>query len=200
MLITFEGIEGAGKTTQIKLLCDELSRRNLPFISIREPGGTPFSEQIRSILLSDNFSAGDIAEFLLFEASRAELVKDVIIPALSDNKIVICDRFTDSTIAYQGYGRGLPLDIINRINEFVTSGVKVTRTYLLDNSLEVMQRRSEIKEKDRIENEGSEFHRRVRAGFLALAKEHPERILLIDSSREISEVHNIIISDFLKLL
>jgi len=200
MLITFEGIEGAGKTTQIKLLCDELSRRNLPFISIREPGGTPFSEQIRSILLSDNFSAGDIAEFLLFEASRAELVKDVIIPALSDNKIVICDRFTDSTIAYQGYGRGLPLDIINSINEFVTSGVKVTRTYLLDNSLEVMQRRSEIKEKDRIENEGSEFHRRVRAGFLALAKEHPERILLIDSSREISEVHNIIISDFLKLL
>jgi len=200
MLITFEGIEGAGKTTQIKLLCDELSRRNLPFISIREPGGTPFSEQIRSILLSDNFSAGDIAEFLLFEASRAELVKDVIIPALSDNKIVICDRFTDSTIAYQGYGRGLPLDIINSINDFVTSGVKVTRTYLLDNSLEVMQRRSEIKEKDRIENEGSEFHRRVRAGFLALAKEHPERILLIDSSREISEVHNIIISDFLKLL
>lgn len=200
MLITFEGIEGAGKTTQIKLLCDELSRRNLPFISIREPGGTPFSEQIRSILLSNNFSAGDIAEFLLFEASRAELVKDVIIPALSDNKIVICDRFTDSTIAYQGYGRGLPLDIINSINEFVTSGVKVTRTYLLDNSLEVMQRRSEIKEKDRIENEGNEFHRRVRAGFLALAKEHPERILLIDSSREISEVHNIIISDFLKLL
>jgi len=200
MLITFEGIEGAGKTTQIKLLCDELSRRNLPFISIREPGGTPFSEQIRSILLSNNFSAGDIAEFLLFEASRAELVKDVIIPALSDNKIVICDRFTDSTIAYQGYGRGLPLDIIKSINEFVTSGVKVTRTYLLDNSLEVMQRRSEIKEKDRIENEGNEFHRRVRAGFLALAKEHPERILLIDSSREISEVHNIIISDFLKLL
>lgn len=200
MLITFEGIEGVGKTTQIKLLCDELNRRNLPFINIREPGGTPFSEQIRSILLSETFSGGAVAELLLFEAARAELVKKVIIPALSTRKIVICDRFTDSTIAYQGYGRGLPLDMICSLNDFVTSGIKITRTYLLDNSLEIMEKRSTEKQKDRIENEDHEFHKRVKDGFINLAKLHPDRIFLIDSTKDIYEIHAIILNDFLKLL
>ncbi len=200
MLITFEGIEGVGKTTQIKLLCDELKRRNLPFISIREPGGTPFSEQIRSILLSETFSGGAVAELLLFEAARAELVKQVLIPALNTKKIVICDRFTDSTIAYQGYGRGLSLDMISSLNDFVTSGVKITRTYLLDNSLEIMKKRSIEKKKDRIENEDHDFHKRVKDGFINLAKQHPDRILLIDSTKDIYEIHTIILNDFLKLL
>lgn len=200
MLITFEGIEGVGKTTQIKLLCDELKRKNLPFISIREPGGTPFSEQIRSILLSETFSGGAVAELLLFEAARAELVKQVLIPALNTKKIVICDRFTDSTIAYQGYGRGLSLDMISSLNDFVTSGVKITRTYLLDNSLEIMKKRSTEKKKDRIENEDYDFHKRVKDGFINLAKQHPDRILLIDSTKDIYEIHTIILNDFLKLL
>lgn len=200
MLITFEGIEGVGKTTQIKLLCDELKRRNLPYISIREPGGTPFSEQIRSILLSETFSGGAVAELLLFEAARAELVKQVIVPALNTKKIVICDRFTDSTIAYQGYGRGLSLDMISSLNDFVTAGVKITRTYLLDNSLEIMNKRSTEKKKDRIENEDHDFHKRVKDGFINLAKQHPDRILLIDSAKDIYEIHTIILNDFLKLL
>lgn len=200
MLITFEGIEGSGKTTQINLLCKELEKRGIPFVSIREPGGTPFSEQIRQILLSKSFSAGSIAELLLFEASRAELVKDVIIPALSNNTVVICDRFTDSTIAYQGYGRRLPLKIIKNLNIFVTKGINIKRTYLLDNCIEVMEKRSRLRTKDRIESENINFHKRVKKGFLTIAKREPERILIIDSSKEIHEIHEIIKNDFFNLL
>ncbi|GAB4441080.1 MAG: dTMP kinase [bacterium] len=200
MLITFEGIEGAGKTTQINLLCRELEKRGISFINIREPGGTPFSEQIRHILLSKSFSAGSIAELLLFEASRAELVKDVIIPAITEKKIVICDRFTDSTIAYQGYGRGLPIKVIKRLNEFVTAGVSIRRTYLLDSSLKVMEKRSAERIKDRIENEDIDFHKRVKRGFLSIARNNPERVLVIDATKDVEEIHKIIKDDFFRLL
>lgn len=200
MLITFEGIEGVGKTTQIELLCEELKRKGLPFLKVREPGGTQLSEKLREILLFSPFSLGAESELLLFEASRAELVRNVIIPALLQDKIVICDRFIDSTVAYQGYGRGIPLSIINKLNSFVTKGIKINRTYLLDNNLDIMEKRSFMKNKDRIESEDLNFHKRVKKGFLALAKKYSERILLIDSSKEIMEIHKIILDDFLKLL
>ncbi len=200
MFVTFEGIEGVGKTTQINLLCGELEKRGLSFISLREPGGTNFSEQIRNILLSHSYSLDGITELLLFEASRAELVKNVIIPAIYDKKIVICDRFTDSTVAYQGYGRGIDLGIIDMLNRLVTKGVTIKRTYLFDNSLEIMEERSKDRIKDRIEKEDLSFHKRVREGFLTLAKQYPERILLIDSSKDVYEIHQIIKEDFFKLI
>ncbi len=200
MFVTFEGIEGVGKTTQINLLCGELEKRGLSFISLREPGGTNFSEQIRNILLSHSYSLDGITELLLFEASRAELVKNVIIPAIYDKKIVICDRFTDSTVAYQGYGRGIDLGIIDMLNRLVTKGVTIKRTYLFDNSLEIMEERSKDRIKDRIEKEDLSFHKRVREGFLTLAMQYPERILLIDSSKDVYEIHQIIKEDFFKLI
>lgn len=200
MLITFEGIEGVGKTTQIKLLCEELKKQGIPYISIREPGGTPVSEAIRSLLLSKEHSIEIFTELLLFEASRVELVKKVIIPALNDKKIVICDRFTDSTLAYQGYGRGLPLQLITKINELVTFGINIKRTYLLDSNLETMVTRSQKKVKDRIESEDIKFHRLVKKGFSSLARKYSERILVIDATKTVSEIHNIIMEDFIKLI
>lgn len=199
MLITFEGIEGAGKTTQIQLLCEELKKLGIPCISIREPGGTSVSEAIRSLLLSKEHSVETLTELLLFEASRVELVKKVIIPALNEKKIVICDRFTDSTLAYQGYGRGLPLQFIAKLNELATFGININRTYLLDSNVDIMVSRSHTKVKDRIESEDIKFHKLVKKGFTSLAKKYSERIMVIDATKTILEIHKIIMEDFIKL-
>lgn len=198
MLVTFEGVEGCGKSTQIEKLKEALLSLNIDLITLREPGGTELSEDIRHILLNKNIDISPLSELLLFEASRSELVTKVILPSLKANKVVLIDRFIDSTVAYQGYGRKISLSIINRINNIVTRGLKINRTYLLDAPIEFFENRNNLKNKDRIERENLEFHKRIRKGFLEIAKKHPERILIIDAKKGINEIHKIILQDFLE--
>src|SRR5439155_10059710 len=136
---TFEGIDGSGKSTQAKLLADHLSEEGIETILVREPGGTKLSENIREILLSHNFDhpVSHASELLLFAASRAQLVKEIILPALERNAVVICDRFTDSTIAYQGFGRGLPLSHIEHVNELASDELEPDLTFLVDVPIDV---------------------------------------------------------------
>jgi dTMP kinase len=199
MFITFEGIEGSGKTTQIKLLGKKLEQMGIPHLSIREPGGTPVSEKIRDILLSTSHTFENETELLLFQASRCELVRKKIIPAVLQGKVVICDRFTDSTIAYQGFGRNIPVPVIEKLNRLSVGSLKIKRTYFIDSPINKMAERNQYKIKDRIENENLNFHKRVRRGFLYLAEKYPRRILRIDGSTKIKEIHDKIFGDFINL-
>jgi dTMP kinase len=202
--ITFEGIEGCGKTTQIKLAGEYLKQRSIPFIITEEPGGTPIGRKIREILLNKG-SLGEInseAELLLFSAARSQHVKDVIIPALKECTLVLCDRFYDATLAYQGYGRGLDIDFIRFINDFSSVNLKPGLTFLLDLPVEIglkraMNRISRIKEgraEDRFEREDVEFHKRVRAAYLFLAEQDNNRFRVINSTQDIETVHQEICS------
>ncbi len=199
MIITFEGIEGSGKSTQINRFKEALEKKQIDFICLREPGGTLLSEEIRNVLLNKDFEISSLAELFLFEASRCELVKKVISPAIRENKLVIIDRFTDSTIAYQGYGRGIPLKIINFMNNLATEGISIDRTYLLDAPVNLLEERNKNKIKDRIEREDGDFHKRIRDGFLKIARKNKERILKINALLNEDEIHQIILSDFLKI-
>ncbi|HVO67374.1 MAG TPA: dTMP kinase [Syntrophales bacterium] len=197
--ISFEGIEGCGKTTQIKLAGEYLKQNNIPFIITEEPGGTPIGRRVREILL--NKGAGEEickeTEILLFSAARAQHVKDVIIPALKKGTVVLCDRFYDATIAYQGFGRGLDINFILFLNDFSSSNTKPDLTFLFDLPVEVglkraVNRISRMKEglaEDRFEREDLEFHRRVRAGYLFLARQDDKRFMIIDSARDIETIH-----------
>jgi dTMP kinase len=202
--ITFEGIEGCGKTTQIKRAGEYLKQSCVPFIITEEPGGTPLGRKIREILLNKG-SLGEInseAELLLFLAARSQHVRDVIIPALKEGTVVLCDRFYHATLAYQGFGRGLDVDIIRVINDFSSANLKPGLTILLDLPVEVglkraMNRISRIKEgsaEDRFEREDFEFHRRVRAGYLFLAEQDKKQFRVINSTRDIETVHQEICS------
>ncbi|RJP21993.1 MAG: dTMP kinase [Candidatus Abyssobacteria bacterium SURF_5] len=201
--ITIEGVEGSGKTTQAALLADYLRRQGIGLVETREPGGTEVGEQVRQILLSP-LSAGlaPMAELLLFLAARAQLVKEVIVPALQSGKWVICDRFFDATLAYQGHGRGIDGKIIRKLNEHATSGLKPDVTFLLDLDIEVGIRRAVSAKReftgsrggDRLEQEDKEFHRRVREGYLELARPEPDRVKIIPVSGSIEHVHKIIVS------
>lgn len=184
--ITFEGSEGCGKSTQIEILADWLKQHDIPAIILREPGGTKLGEAIRHLLKHDpaGFGMTSEAELLLFAASRAELVRKIILPALSQGQWVICDRFLDSTLVYQGLARGLPLDILQTINHFASDGYLPDLTLLLDLELEearnrIMRRVRPVGETDRIESLPEEFFQKVREGYLALAKEQPQRVKLI---------------------
>jgi len=180
-LITIEGIEGSGKSTLAKGLYNKLREKGFPALLTWEPGGTEVGEKIREILLfSENLSPW--TELLLFLASRKEHVEKKILPALREGKIVICDRFFDSTIAYQGFGRDLPLRILKRINKIVTDNLKPNLTFLLDISPEKGLKR--IKKRDRIEKEDFEFHKKVREGYLKIAKRAKKRIFVIDGEKE----------------
>ncbi len=197
-LITFEGVEGSGKSTQIELLTAYLEEAGKEVLTVREPGGTELGERIREILLG---SAGDgmeaLTELLLYSSCRSEIVAKVIRPALQCGKVVICDRFTDSTIAYQGYARGLELTSINEVNNLATGGLRPFLTFLLDlnpslgleRAMERMNalNRADAKE-DRFERESLDFHHLVREGFLKLATDEPERIRLIDADRSAREI------------
>ena len=194
MLITFEGIDGCGKTTQIKLLAELLIKQGKEVVIIREPGGTIFSESIRSILLSHKFDIEPVTELLLFEASRSNLINKVIMPALDSGKIVVTDRFFDSTTAYQGYGRGLDLKSVLFCNDLATGQLKPDITIFLDVSIDTSIRRSGNRKHDRIELAGREFFDRVRNGFLNIAKNEPNRVHIIDAENEIRLTHNNIIS------
>ncbi|MBR0197302.1 MAG: dTMP kinase [Kiritimatiellae bacterium] len=193
--ITFEGGEGCGKSTQILKLEEKLRSAGIDVIKTREPGGTRLSELIRGLLKDEETDPPcDRAELLLFLAARAQLAKNVIVPALSEGKWVISDRFSDSTFAYQGYGRGLDLDAIKTANDFACAGLRPDLTLLLEVSSETAEKRMRAREAksstsaDRIEKAGNEFHARLRRGFLELAAKEPERIKRIDAEGDIEEV------------
>jgi len=200
--VTFEGIEGCGKTTQIKLAADYLRQHQIKFVTTEEPGGTVMGRKIREMLLNrSTFNICRESELLLFLAARAQHVKDVILPALKDNCLVLCDRYADATIAYQGFGRGIDRDFLEKVNLFASAGCRPDMTILFDLPVETglgraMQRISGVKDsmpEDRFEHEEQEFHRRVREGYLQLAKEEPGRFRIIDAARDVSHIHKQVI-------
>ena len=193
--ITFEGGEGCGKSTQIRILAERLRAAGKDVILTREPGGTELAEKIRALVREESADPPNFrAETLLFLASRAQVVESVIRPALAAGTWVLCDRFADSTFAYQGYGRGLDLDEIKRINSFATGGLVPDRTVLLDVSPEVSEKRMRAREAatntgaDRMEKAGGGFHARLKKGFLELAAAEPERFAVISADGSVDEV------------
>lgn len=197
--ITFEGGEGAGKSTLIRKVYDYLFAQNYFVVKTREPGGSVLGEKIRDILLhKENISP--LAEVCLFLASRAEHVKEVIKPALKENKVVLCDRFNDSTVAYQGYARDLGVDEVQRFCDFVCDGVKIDLTVYLDIDPFLGLKRIKSEKYDRIESECISFHRKIREGFLFLAKKNPERFLVVDAKASIEDVFRKVIKKVLEII
>ncbi len=188
LFITFEGGEGSGKSTQARLLHRHLQRLNVPSLLTHEPGVTDLGRKITRLLKwSKDTTISPIAELLLFNTSRAQLVSEIIKPALQSGNVVICDRYADSTTAYQGYGRGLDLATVEAVNKIGMSGVIPDITFLLDMPVEQgMARKS--KNKDRFEMESAAFHRRVREGYLKLAKQESSRWFVIDAEIEKEEI------------
>ena len=188
IFITFEGPDASGKTTQIRLLREYLEEKGIPYLITREPGGTAISEKIRNLILDKAHSEMcPVTEALLYAASRAQLVREVIQPALQEGKVVISDRYVDSSIAYQGYGRGLG-DMVRAINEPATGGLRPDATFLLKTDPASMRSRRSAEEEDRMDAQKLEFHREVLRGYLALAEEEPERIRVIDGEQDIEEI------------
>ena len=183
MLVTFEGIEAAGKSTLIAALAREFTTRNDPVLVTKEPGGTPLGETLRTIFLDPATQINPIAEVLLMNAARAQHVAEVIAPALEHGTIVLCDRFFDATIAYQGYGRGLDIETVLELCLVATQRIAPDLTFLLDVPVELSAQRVRARGGvDRVEREGAEFHARVRAGYLALARRFP-RIAVLDGAQ-----------------
>lgn len=192
-LISFEGIDGSGKSTQIELLATWLKSKNYAFTVVREPGGTELSEKIRSLLLDTNLSIHPTSELMLFSAARAQLVEEVIQKNLNENTWVILDRFFDSTTAYQGYGREVAsIKQIKALNMLATGGLEPDCTFLLDLEVDTAFNRNMHKPKDRMENAGEEFFKRVVNAYRTLAAE-VERIHTIDASRNPERIHDEII-------
>ena len=205
--ITFEGGEGCGKSTQLVRLAAALEERGLKVLLTREPGGTRLSELIRTLLKDEAEDPPvDRAELLLFLAARAQLVRNVIAPALKAGTWVISDRFSDSTIAYQGYGRGLPVDFVRLANDFACEGLRPDLTFLLDLDPETAERRMRGREAatntsaDRIERAGSGFHARLRKGFLELAAADAPRFSVVDASKSPDEVACVVLGECLARL
>lgn len=194
MFITFEGIDGCGKSTQIGLLAEYLNSKGIENIMIREPGGTKFSENIRKILLHSKKDINIISEMLLFEAARADLTHEIIKPALEEGIYVLSDRFYDSTTAYQGYGRGLPIEELEMIHKVATSKIKPDITFYLDLPLKVARSRNNQKNLDRMENSGDVFFRKVIEGFRKIAEKEPDRVKLIDAHGSIEATHQKIVN------
>jgi dTMP kinase len=184
MFITLEGPEGSGKTSQIAPLAEFLRQQGLDVLTTREPGGTPIGDQIRTVLHSlDNTAMHPRTETLLFQSARAQLVEQVIRPHLQRGGIVISDRYADSTLAYQGYGHGLPLDPVRAIINFATGGLKPDLTLLLDLDVELgLQRRTQGGEWNRLDAYALDFHRRVRQGYHQLVQAEPQRWVIVDAS------------------
>jgi len=197
LFITFEGPEGSGKTTQLTRAYDYLRARGLPVIQTREPGGTPVADRIRAVLLdAENSVLTPMAELLLYAAARAQHVAEKIRPALERGEIVLCDRFADSTWAYQGYARGLGVELVSQINKLATNGLEPDLTLLFDLSVEIGLARARSradtlapdKREDRFEREDIAFHRRLREGYLKLAEMYPSRFRVIDASGDADAV------------
>lgn len=192
MFITFEGIEGVGKTTQIKLIEKFFKKEGISYILTREPGGLPISEKIRSILLHEDMDP--LTELFLYEAARAEHFVKII---KNEKKIILCDRFTDATIAYQGYGRGINIELIEKLNHIATYGKKPDLTLLIDINVDLAFERvkSRNNDLDRFESLDKEFFKKVRFGYLDIAKKEPNRVKIIDGSGSIKNTHNQILRE-----
>lgn len=189
IFVTFEGGEGCGKSTQLKILANRLETAGVAVRALREPGGTAVGEAIRAILLDpDHEGLDDNAEILLYEAARAQLVGEVIEPALVNGDVVLCDRFFDSTTAYQGHARGIALADVATLNRAATGGLTPDRTIVLDVDAALGIKRATHHGTDRLEAEDLAFHQRVRDGFLTIAAENPERIRVVDASGDIDAV------------
>jgi dTMP kinase len=207
LFITFEGPDGSGKSTQIKLLAKYLEEQEIPYILTREPGGTKISDQIREIILDpNNIEMKNETEVLLYAASRAQHVREKIMPALQQGKVVLCDRFVDASIAYQGYGLGVEIDKVKEVNKFATAGIKPSRTYLLDISPEDGKERmiERLKSQgdaslDRIELKDSSYHEAVRKGFHTLYEENKEHMVLVKANRSIEAITKDIKDDFIEI-
>lgn len=198
VFITFEGIEGSGKSTQIKRLAEELARKGFDVLETREPGGSAVGDQIRKILLNPNNTAiVPRCELLLYAAARAQHVEELIQPALAQKKIVLCDRFVDATVAYQGFGRRIDHTVLSDLNRLTLQDLIVDRTFLLDlpaeEGLTRAHRRDgatpKAKRENRIENEGLEFHQHVRRGYLDIAASAPRRFITLDARRDPDALH-----------
>jgi len=204
-LITFEGIDGSGKSTQIQMLEHEFNKLGVEYKTFREPGGTELSEKIREILLDkENIELISTAESLLFAAARAQLTAEQIKPAIEKGEFVICDRFTDSTIAYQGYGRGLNIKQLEEINYIATDGLTPDITFILDINPEAAAVRMEAEVSDRMEETGVDFFRRIREGYLQIKDQNPHRYRLINGEQSpenvFKEIKEIIIKQFEEVL
>jgi dTMP kinase len=200
LLLTLEGIEGSGKSTQARALATFLEGEGVPVVLTREPGGVPLAEAIRNLLLSpDSGSIQPLTELLLFLSARAEHVARAIRPALEAGQVVICDRFTDATLAYQGGGRSVPDDLLRRLNTLSTGGLVPDRTYLLDVpvslGIERADQRSGAAGKDRIERQGADFFDAVRRRYLQIAEQESERFLLLRGNESIADVTRLIRED-----
>lgn len=195
LFITFEGIEGSGKSTQVNLLVEYLKAHSLPYVISREPGGTPISEAIRSILLDPKYKEmKPETELLLYSASRAQHTGELILPALAEGKIVICDRYYDSTYAYQGAARELDFDLIDTITRFATYGRVPDKTFLLDLPVDIGLARITKRQLDRLEQEKAEFHCKVRKQFLSIANKYPSRYIVLNASDAKEAIHEKILS------
>jgi dTMP kinase len=186
MFITFEGPEGSGKSTQLRAVCAYLTQRQLPCVQTREPGGTRLSDLIRQLILSPaHTEMHATTEFLLFSASRAQHVQQFIRPHLQAGRIVMCDRYADSSLAYQGYGRGLDLNLLRQVTLFATGGLAPDLTFYLDVDVAEGLRRKQQENAtfDRLDSQTLEFHERVRQGYLALAAQEPARWVLVDAAQ-----------------
>lgn len=187
LFITFEGADGCGKTTQINLLNEYLTKKNYKTIVTLEPGGSEIGKNLRQILLHHKGFVSNTAELFLYLADRAQHIEEIVVKNVEKGNIVLCDRCIDSTVAYQGYARGGNIEKINLLNDIATNGVKPDITFVLDVDSEIAQERLGG-EKDRLEKEGLEFHKKVRFGYLELAKKYPKRIKVINSNKPIEEV------------
>ena len=195
--ISIEGFDGTGKSTQASILKKNLDDLNIDSILVREPGSTSFSEKIREIL-KENTEIETLTELLLFQASRYELVKKVITPNLEMGKVVITDRFSDSSVAYQGYGGGLDIKLIQTLNSISTSKLKPDLTFLLDLNLESSKKRTFSRNNDeqidKFEKKDSIYHKKVKDGFLEILKNNNDRIIKIDASKDIYEISELILN------
>ncbi|MDY6856003.1 MAG: dTMP kinase [Thermodesulfobacteriota bacterium] len=205
MFITFEGIEGSGKTTQISFLDEFLTKKRLPYMITREPGGTNIGEELRRILLSSQSAKMEpLTELFLYMATRAQHVQEIIKPALADGKIVICDRFSDASIAYQVYARGFDVQLVKQMNEIATLGLTPDITILLDcpvdtgltRAMERISLQTDKGKEDRFEREDKSFHKKVREGYLKIAQEEHKRVIVIDGTKGKDTIHKDI-CDFL---
>lgn len=188
VFITLEGPEGSGKSTHSNLLVAYLRKRGYSVLHTREPGGTPFGEKIRKVLLSPGNEISPLSEMLLYQACRYELINKVILPALKKGKLVICDRFLDATIAYQGYGGGLSVDFIRCVGRHATVSLKPKLTILLDVPTQLGLKRAG--RKDRLEQKPIAYHHKVRRGYLELARKEPRRIKIISGTGGLSDIQD----------